>query len=49
MTVQQVLDRASADSLDNSGGDDSQFTGLLYALLTHYDLDGYTRLVVRKW
>ncbi|PSN32080.1 hypothetical protein C0J52_19238 [Blattella germanica] len=30
MTVNQVLERASAGSSDNSGGDDSQFTALLY-------------------
>ncbi|PNF30116.1 hypothetical protein B7P43_G03141 [Cryptotermes secundus] len=48
MTVQQVLDRASAGSADNSGGDDSQFTALLYCLLTKYDLDGCSQLTITK-
>ncbi|KAJ9578528.1 hypothetical protein L9F63_005257 [Diploptera punctata] len=48
MTVQQVLDRASAGSTDHSGGDDSQFTALLYALVTHYDLDGCSRITLTK-
>jgi hypothetical protein len=49
MTVQQVLDRASAGSADNSGGDDLQFTALLYCLLTKYDLDGCSQLTITKW
>ncbi|XP_069701481.1 meiosis-specific with OB domain-containing protein [Periplaneta americana] len=48
MTVQQVLDRADAGSSDNSGGDDSQFTALLYCLLTQYDLDGCSKLTTKK-
>ena len=49
MTVQQVLDRALAGSPDTSGSDDSQFTALLYCLLTKYDLDGCSQLTITKW
>ncbi|GLH10237.1 Protein hold'em [Gryllus bimaculatus] len=48
MTIQQVLDRCKFSSEDGSSGDDSQFTALIYCLITHMDLDGSTPMVVTK-
>ncbi|KAK7792643.1 hypothetical protein R5R35_005103 [Gryllus longicercus] len=48
MTIQQVLDRCKFNSEDGSSGDDSQFTALIYCLITHMDLDGSAPMVVTK-
>ncbi|XP_055628761.1 protein hold'em [Toxorhynchites rutilus septentrionalis] len=44
MTIQQILDRAEGDLKD----DQEQFAALCYAVITKFDLDGYSRITSRK-
>ncbi|KAK4879874.1 hypothetical protein RN001_008020 [Aquatica leii] len=49
MNIHQVLDRVdSIKSLGNVSFEEKQFTALLYAVVTHLDLDGLNRLVATK-
>ena len=45
MTIRQIYDTAESDS----NNDNDQFTALLYAVVTHLDLDGYSRILSKKW
>ncbi|KAK5646523.1 hypothetical protein RI129_004987 [Pyrocoelia pectoralis] len=49
MNIQQVLDKANnIKSANNISFEEQQFTGLLYTVVTHLDLDGLNRLLVTK-
>ncbi|XP_059608146.1 protein hold'em [Phlebotomus argentipes] len=45
MSVQQVLDRAEGQL---NAGNDTQFTALIYAVITKLDLDGFSRIVTER-
>uniref|UniRef100_A0A1B0D4X2 MEIOB-like N-terminal domain-containing protein n=1 Tax=Phlebotomus papatasi TaxID=29031 RepID=A0A1B0D4X2_PHLPP len=44
MTVQQILDRAEGHLISN----EEQFTALVYAVITKFDLDGFGRIVTER-
>lgn len=56
MTCQQIIDRINGEVEGNVGSStiiinerSNQFTAVLYAVVTKYDLDGTAQIVLRRW
>lgn len=45
MTVRQIYDRIDG----NLNDDNDEFTAVLFAMITQFDLDGLSNVISKKW